>query len=61
MGQDMQEVHTYKDWCTLLALKEGIKIFDNDGFRDIKNFNEEMKFTRKEFNKRALSCTIIGI
>jgi hypothetical protein len=61
MEQDMQEKHSYKGWCELLALNEKIKILDNDGFRDIENFSEDMEFTREEFNKRLMICTIISI
>ena len=61
MEQDMQEKHSYKDWCELLALNERIKILDNDGFRDIENFSEDMESTREEFNKRLMICTIISI
>ncbi len=61
MEQNMQEKHTYKVWCELLAINEGIKILDNDGFRNIENFNENMEFTKKEFNKRLMTCTLISI
>lgn len=61
MGQDMKEKQTYKTWCELLAINERIKILDNDGFRDIENFNENMEFTREEFNKRLMTCTIASI
>lgn len=61
MEEDMQEKHTYKYWCGLLAINEKIKIIDNDGFRDIENFNEDMEFTREDFYKRLMICTIMSI
>ncbi len=61
MEQKIQEKHTYKEWCELLAINEGIRILDNDGFRNIENFNENMEFTKKEFNKRLMTCTLISI
>lgn len=57
----MKEKQTYKEWCDLLQLNEGIKILDNDGFRDIENFSEDMEFTREEFNRRLMICTLISI
>ena len=57
----MKEKQTYKEWCDLLYLNEGIKILDNDGFRDIENFSEDMEFTREEFNRRLMICTLISI
>ena len=61
MEQYMKEKHTYKDWCDLLAINEKIKIIDNDGFRDIENFNEDIEFTREDFYKRLMTCTIMSI
>ena len=53
-------IKTYKEWCKELREKEHIKILDEDGFRNIKNFNENMKFTKQEFAKRLNCCTIIS-
>lgn len=61
--QKMQEdtiIKTYKEWCKELEEKEHIKILDEDGFRNIKNFNENMKFTKQQFAKRLAYCTIIS-
>lgn len=58
--QNKGKYKAYKDWCKELEEKEHITIFDADGFRDIRNFNENMKFTKEEFEKRLLRCTIIS-
>ena len=58
--EDTLIIKTYKEWCKELKEKEHIKILDEDGFRNIKNFNENMKFTKKEFAKRLAYCTIIS-
>lgn len=55
------EKKTYKEWCKIFTEKSGMKILDNDGFRDIENFNENMEFTRYEFNKRLMLCTLISV
>lgn len=57
--QDTITIKTYKDWCKELEEKEHIKILDPDGFRNIRNFNENMKFTKEQFRKRLMYCTII--
>ena len=61
MEQDMDEKQKYKDWCDLLKINKGIIIINNNGFRDIKDFNEDMVFTRREFNIRLLTCTVISV
>lgn len=58
--EDTLIIKTYKEWCKELKEKEHIKILDEDGFRNIKNFNENMKFTKQEFAKRLAYCTIIS-
>ena len=58
--EDTINIKTYKGWCRELEEKEHIKILDEDGFRNIKNFNENMKFTKQEFAKRLANCTIIS-
>ncbi len=60
MQEDTINIKTYKGWCRELEEKEHIKILDEDGFRNIKNFNENMKFTKQEFAKRLANCTIIS-
>lgn len=57
--QDYENYKSYKKWCKELEKKEHIKILDPDGFRNIKNFNEDMKFTKEQFRKRLMYCTII--
>lgn len=57
--KDNTSYKTYKEWCKELKEKEHIRILDSDGFRNIKNFNENMKFTEEEFAKRLIYCTII--
>ena len=52
---------TYKEWCKIFTEKTGMKILDNDGFRDIEGFNENMEFTRYEFNKRLMLCTLMSV
>lgn len=54
-------MQTDKNWCDLLRINEGIEILDADRFRDIENFSEDMEFTREEFNKRLMICTVIGV
>ena len=58
--EDTIIIKTYKEWCKELKEKEHIKILDEDGFRNIQNFNENMKFTKQEFAKRLAYCTIIS-
>lgn len=55
------EKKTYKEWCKIFTEKSGMKILDNDGFRDIENFNETMEFTKDEFNRRLMICTLISV
>ncbi len=59
--EERLEMKTYKEWCKIFTEKSGMKILDNDGFRDIENFNENMEFTRYEFNKRLMLCTLISV
>lgn len=58
--QDNISYKTYKEWCKELEEKESIRILDPDGFRNIRNFNENMKFTKEQFSKRLMYCTIIS-
>lgn len=48
------EVKTYEEWAKELYEKEGIEILDPDGFRN----NPQETYTKEEFNKRLLTCTI---
>lgn len=55
------EKKTYKEWCKDFTEKSGMRILDNDGFRDIEDFNKNMEFTKDEFNKRLMLCTLISV
>lgn len=48
------EVKTYEEWAKELYENEGIEILDPDGFRN----NPQETYTKEEFNKRLLTCTI---
>lgn len=49
------EVKTYEEWAKELYENEGIEILDPDGFRN----NPQETYTKEEFNKRLLTCTIL--
>ena len=48
------EVKTFEEWAKELLEKEGVKILDPDGFRN----DPQEYYTKEEFNKRLLFCTI---
>ncbi|MCI8273288.1 MAG: hypothetical protein HFJ55_04310 [Clostridia bacterium] len=48
------EVKTYEEWAKELYENEKIEILDPDGFRN----NPQKTYTKEEFNKRLLICTI---
>lgn len=45
---------TYDEWAKELYENEGIEILDPDGFRN----NPQETYTKEEFSKRLLTCTI---
>lgn len=48
------EVKSYEEWAKELYENEGIEILDPDGFRN----DLQETYTKEEFNKRLLTCTI---
>ncbi|MCI9245571.1 MAG: hypothetical protein HFJ30_00215 [Clostridia bacterium] len=49
------EVKTCEEWAKELYENEGIEILDPDGFRN----EPQDTYTKEEFNKRLLTCTIL--
>jgi len=49
-----KDLKTYEEWAKELKEKEGIEILDPDGFRN----DPQKYYTKEEFNKRLMVCTI---